>query len=222
MIDPNDLIGSRINYLVVIKYIGKPLRHHIYLCRCECGVEKRILRSKLVAVRPQESCGCINIKRSTERLVKIAKRHGLSRSSIYARWSGMMSRCYQRQNKKYSGYGGRGIKVCRLWHDFDAFFKSMGHPPFSGATLDRIDVNWNYSPENCRWATQKVQQNNRRDTRILTVDGISRPVTEWARISGVSPKVLRQRIDRDRMSVRDAIWTGSYTNPKLDEVIIPK
>jgi len=133
-------------------------------------------------------------------------KHGLAKSSINNRWSGMLCRCYNVNSKKYHRYGGRGIKVCKRWHTFINFFEDMGHPPGPEYSIDRIDVNKGYSPENVRWATQKTQQNNRANNRWICVDGETKLVTEWARITGVPSKIIRQRIDRDGLSPKVAVF----------------
>lgn len=130
--------------------------------------------------------------------------HGLSRHPTYHRWISMMHRCYNVKSEKFSRYGGRGIYVENNWLSASQFIQDMGIPPFKGATIDRIDVNGPYSKENCRWATQKTQQNNRGNTRMITYKGETKPITEWGALLGVSSKVLRQRIDRDGMTIDQA------------------
>jgi hypothetical protein len=90
--------------------------------------------------------------------------HGLSRSGTWNSWMGMRVRCTDPSNKKYADYGGRGIRVCERWQSFDAFLADMGPRPAGRFSLDRIDVNGNYEPSNCRWATDTEQRHNRRDS----------------------------------------------------------
>ena len=144
---------------------------------------------------------------------------GMSKTSIYSRWCGMLARCYNKNSKKYSRYGARGIRVHGPWHNFDVFYNYIGDPPSNDYSLDRIDNNKNYEPGNVRWATQKQQQNNRNDNRRLIHDGKNLLVTEWAEITGISSKVIRQRIDRDKMSVKDALTKKVYKKPASDRHI---
>ena len=116
----------------------------------------------------------------------------------------MMDRCYDPCNPKYSRYGARGILVCPRWHNFKNFFTDMGHPP-KGMSIDRINNDGNYEPKNVRWASQLTQQNNRANNRWLTIRGKTKLVTEWAAISGISSKIIRQRIDRDGFSPEESI-----------------
>ena len=122
----------------------------------------------------------------------------------------MRSRCYRSTDKCFDLYGGRGIKVCDRWlNDYDAFFEDMGERP-SGTTLDRIDSNLNYSPENCRWVTMREQQQNKRSNVLFELDGVSLPVAEWARRYGLHRTVLMQRIRRGVQ--REALFSPEPTN----------
>lgn len=141
-------------------------------------------------------------------MAKYNFKHGLSHCSLYNRWQTMLVRCNNPKSHKYGRYGARGIKVCNEWKDFKNFLKDMGHPPFGGATIDRINVDGNYEPSNCRWTDQKTQQNNRKNTRKLTFNGQTLVVTKWAEITGISQKIIRQRIDRDGWSIKKALTKG--------------
>jgi len=131
--------------------------------------------------------------------------HGLFRdpetgkkSKLYGRWEGMKSRCDCVGSERYSGYGGRGIKVCKEWaEDFEVFYNwAMSSGYKKELTLDRIDVNGNYEPSNCRWATQKTQGNNRTNNKIITYNGISKTAAEWSDELGFGYHVLKNRLKR--------------------------
>lgn len=123
------------------------------------------------------------------------KRHGLTNTLIYARWRAMLQRCTNPNNKSWPNYGGRGIFVCNRWKVFDNFYADMGDPA-PNETIERIDNDGPYSPENCRWATRKAQVRNTRKTVLLEVNGITRPLADWADDLGLSANVLRDRLDR--------------------------
>lgn len=119
-------------------------------------------------------------------------------------WGNMISRCYQEANSRFSSYGGRGIKVAERWHVFENFVTDLGPRP-AGMSLDRIDNDGDYSPENCRWADRFVQGQNKRNNINLTIDGVTKPLTEWARESGVSVQAVRNRVYKG-CSHKDAVF----------------
>lgn len=122
--------------------------------------------------------------------------HGKEPQRLYIAWSNMRRRCYQKQNKKYRSYGGRGIKVCDEWlHDFRAFREwSVNNGYDDNLTLDRIDVDGNYEPSNCRWVTQKIQQNNRSNNRKIEYNGELHTMAEWSDITGIPYYTIKHRV----------------------------
>jgi hypothetical protein len=121
--------------------------------------------------------------------------HGLTNTNLYGVWRTMKSRCFNPNNKKYKNYGGRGITVCDEWvHDFQAFYDwAMSHGYEKGLSIDRIDNDRDYSPENCRWTDWKTQANNRRVTPVIVVDGVRHTAKEWADIAKVNYRTILRR-----------------------------
>lgn len=136
--------------------------------------------------------------------------HGERHTLLYKLWSSVRNRCNNPNNRKYARYGGRGIKVCEEWDSSYTVFRDwcLENGYEKGLTIERIDVNGDYSPTNCIFASQKVQQNNRTNNHLLTYQGITHTMAEWADILGFSYKVLEHRINRG-WTVEDA-----FTIPK--------
>lgn len=145
----------------VIRRAGSTRNHIVtWLCKCECGNEK-VVRSDILNNGQSQSCGCLN----SEISAKHNRKHGYSNISSpeYFAWCGMKARCNSPTNKDYHNYGGRGIKVCQRWlANFENFLIDMGLRPADGLSLERMDVNGNYEPTNCVWATATEQIRNRR------------------------------------------------------------
>lgn len=195
-----DLTGRRFGRLVVLE--RAPSRKHktYWKCRCDCGTEKEILRDSLLGGRTK-SCGCLNLE--------MVHPHALTERAthlrLYETWHGMKARCLNPNYHHYDDYGGRGITVCKEWQEsFDNFAHWADENGYvEGLTIDRIDVNKGYSPDNCRWATAKEQANNRRNTRYVTWNGITKPITEWCKEMEIDIRVVRHRLNYG-WSVEDA------------------
>jgi hypothetical protein len=121
------------------------------------------------------------------------RRHGYFGTRIYQQWADMWRRCTNPRCEGFKHYGARGIRVCDAWKDFVVFLRDMGECP-EGLQLDREDTDGDYTPENCRWSTRRVNTNNRRNTMLLTVDGRTQGVTDWAREVGMQDKTIAYRV----------------------------
>jgi len=130
------------------------------------------------------------------------KRNGLASSTEYHSWKGMMNRCFDVNHPANKNYMGRGISVCKEWLSFEVFYKDMGQKP-KGMTLDRIDNEKGYSKDNCRWATYTQQIRNRRNSVLLEIDGVIKPMPEWCEIYNVNWFTIRDRIKKG-MSAKEA------------------
>jgi hypothetical protein len=183
-----DLTGQKFGLLTVTGWAGRSDVNvstrrrqfvNFWLCECECKdpdynpitTDTRCLRSGNTS-----SCGC---KR---------RKHLMTGTKVYITWSSMIGRCLNPKNDDYLNYGGRGVTVCDRWKEsFESFYGDMGDPP-DGCTLDRIDNSLGYSPENCRWATRKQQNRNRRDNRWITWNGETRLLVSWGEDPRLSSK----------------------------------
>ena len=196
-------IGKRFGRLVIVDFdhevqmFDKKGRKNgvkqYYKCKCDCGNEKI---ASLWSLRDGHtlSCGCLQREKNVERLII----HNLSASRIYRIWRAIKNRCLNKKLMDYKNYGGRGIKVCEEWkNDFMSFYNwSMAHDYADDLTIDRIDVNGNYSPENCKWSTKKEQSNNRRTCCNFTYNGVTKNYKQWCEFLNINYKTFYSRISR--------------------------
>lgn len=171
-------------------------RSALVRCRCECGVEKT-LDWPNVRKGHSRSCGCL----ATE----LRTKHGFCKHPLYATWRQMIHRCYNSSNVGYDKYGGRGITVCERWHAFENFLADMPPQPSQDHTINRIDNDGPYCPENVNWASRTEQQRNMRTNRLVTFNGETHPISEWTEIIGAPSKnAIVERLS-DGWSVEDAL-----------------
>lgn len=178
----------------------------IWLCKCRCGNTAEVRTSHLMSGHTH-SCGCLGSRTSAgERFTT----HGLGRTREYKSWAHIVQRCTNPNNPAFSDYGGRGITVCDQWrHDFQAFYDYVSTLPHSGEkgySIDRIFNDGHYEPGNVRWATAKEQNRNTRRNIMLTHNGKTQCLTDWANASRIPMKALRSRLRRG-WSVERALST---------------
>ncbi len=189
-----DMIGNIYGRLTVKRRAFIDGRHPRWVCRCECGTE--IIAFGLNLRRGfTRSCGCLAREETAAR----NRTHGASPrghlTAEYRAWRGMKTRCTNKNEPSYRYYGGRGISVSEQWlNDFQAFLADMGPRPSSQHSIERIDNSGNYEPSNCRWASRSEQAANKRNNRLITHDGLTLPISEWARQHGLKAGTLRRRI----------------------------
>lgn len=197
-------IGKKFGRLTVLD-IGSPSisssgrKRNRLKCICDCGKEREVFSDALTGGK-SKSCGCLGLQNR----ISARTSHGMSGSLIYATWRTMWDRCENKRNKKYLIYGGRGISVCKRWSSFENFYKDMGEKPSKIHSIDRVDNNKGYCKENCRWATNTEQSNNRRTTRKIKHDGKILNMQEWSRLIGGSHGLVSDRVSRG-MSEIEAI-----------------
>lgn len=189
MAQTKDMTGLRFSRLVVQRRAPNgPNWECRWECRCDCGNTVTVHGGNLRKGNTK-SCGCLNLEAARKRL----SLHGNHAHPLYSRWYAMVARCTNPKTAAWSNYGGRGIKVCARWFSFENFAADMGSPA-PGLTLDRIDVNGDYEPNNCRWASMAEQNQNRRTNRVLTWNGKSQALCAWAKERSISVYALRHRL----------------------------
>jgi len=186
-----DLIGKIFGRLTVISYLGKNKKaQREWVCQCVCG-QKLTLTTASIFAGHTNSCGCLQ----KELLIARRRIHGESRSKEFRIWSRMKGRCESPAYHHFKDYGGRGITVCERWQRFQNFLDDMGRCP-PKMSIERKDVNGNYEPSNCKWATAIEQANNRRNSLILTFNGKTQTVSQWSRELGFIAGTIGRRLAR--------------------------
>lgn len=189
-------VGDLFGRLEVLAVGQIPFTYRYYsVCKCECGEIKKIRSDGLVSGGTL-SCGCYHSDISTK--------HGEVKSGHFARWTGMMRRCYKEKDPAYKRYGGRGIKVCERWHDVSNYVNDINVGYFENADLDRIDNDGDYSPKNTRWATRSENCRNRSSSIMITHEGETLCAVEWAEKIGGNDSLILNRI-KNGWSIKDAL-----------------
>jgi hypothetical protein len=201
-----DLTGQRFGELIVLSRFGATKSGNIlWDCLCDCG-NKTIARSDHLKNKHTQSCGCLVKKNNSRYCTENKITHGKSKTKIYAVWNSMISRCLNRNTRNYKNYGGRGITICKEWrNDFMNFYNwAISNGYKQGLTIDREDVNGNYEPNNCRWATPKQQANNTRRNHYIEYNGEVRTLSEWAERLDIPYNTLEFRLNRSNMTIEKA------------------
>ncbi len=176
------------NRLTFIEYVNSKNGRRFGLYKCTCGNLKEA-NIQNVKRGYTKSCGCISKERPSHTI------HGMSNTSEFSTWSKMKARCLNLKDKKYKDYGGRGITICDRWiNSFENFYLDMGDKPKANYSIERIDVNGNYEPENCKWADEKTQARNRRNTKYITINDLTKSAAEWCDLYGISYDLFDGRI----------------------------
>lgn len=193
-----DLVGEVFGRLTVIEREGSKQGEAAWRCRCECGNES-VVRGSHLRERPgTRSCGCLG--------VDSIKTHGLSRTREYSSLRCAIRRCTDPRDVSWDRYGGRGIRVCQRWlDDPQTFVEDMGERPLE-TTLERLNVNGDYEPSNCVWATNADQHRNRRDNLNISIDGDSRCLKDWSETLGINYGTLKYRF-HNGWSIKDMLRT---------------
>lgn len=205
-----DLTGRKYGILLVLgrtdDYVSPSGKHTTrWLCKCECGNEISTRGSNLKNGRTK-SCGCY--KAELNKMSPKHITHRLRNTRLYNIWRDMKLRCYNPNNGNYYRYGARGINICDDWlKDFKVFYDwAMSNGYRDHLTIERKDTNGNYCPENCKWADQKEQQNNRCNNKIITDKSETHTLSEWSEITGINRGTIYSRLNRG-WSVERALYT---------------
>lgn len=181
----NDITGMKFGRLTALYPEETNVRGRFkWICRCDCGNYTKAKSSELKN-GARISCGCAR------------ETHGMSHSRLYVIWKGMKQRCDDETVQCYKNYGGRGISYCDEWEKFEPFADwALSNGYSEDLTLDRIDNNGDYRPENCRWATSEEQSNNQRTNHYITCDGETHTLIQWSRITGISRNAIYDRLQK--------------------------
>jgi len=186
-----DLTGQKFGLLTAQSPTKERRRKSVvWDCLCSCG-NRHLVAATGLLTGDTKSCGCT---KGVASITHGATRHG-EWTREYTVWAAMLQRCSNPNNTAFDRYGGRGITVCDRWKSFENFFSDMGPRP-ANMSIDRIDNNKGYEPNNCRWATETEQQRNKTSSRLLTWDGQTLCVSEWAELLGVPSRRIISRLAR--------------------------
>jgi hypothetical protein len=184
-------IGDEFGRYTVVERVENYRNHRRFLCRCECGNTK-VVRSDHLTRGSILSCGCYN----KDKNIELHSTHHMTNTRLFYIWQSMKQRCYDTNCNTHKNYGARGISICDEWlNDFICFYNwSIGNGYSDELSIDRIDVDGNYEPSNCRWATRKEQIRNRRNTKYVTHNEETKALPEWCEIYGINYDKAKGRL----------------------------
>ena len=219
MIKKVDLTGRTFGRLTVIKYVYSKNKKRWWLCSCACGGTTILPTNHLTRkTEPVRSCGCLGVEARRRATTK----HGQRWTRLYNIWLNMRSRCLIETNFAYKNYGGRGIKICPEWEEFrifESWAKTNGYT--DELTIDRINVNGDYCPENCRWVSRKVQGNNKRNNDYITYKGSTRTRQEWSEFLNIDRSHLRyllRKFDNNLTFIIEEMLDKGYKQAKYQHI----
>ncbi len=209
-----DLTGQKFNRLIVVQYLGRRGNAIYWLCLCECS-NKTITTSSNLTRNNTTSCGCYQKERVIEACATHGATIGRKIPSEYKTWEQMKKRCLSLNNPAYPRYGGRGIVICSQWKDsYETFYKDMGPKPSSKYTIERINNDGPYSPENCKWATRKEQASNKRTSVVAKFYTGSKTMKELGAEYGINHETLRARLCKG-LSLKEALEYKKHSRHKI-------
>ena len=201
-----NLTGYKFGRLTVREWHGKNKQQsNMWLCECECG-NKVVVRTADLNNGHTKSCGCF----ANDNFRGVITKHGKRNTRLYSIWANMRNRCNNPNAKRYEQYGGRGITICEEWDRFEAFYEwALANGYSDSLTIDRIDNNKGYSPENCRWASASEQNSNTRRNHLITYNNKTQTMAQWAQEIGIPQRTLESRLNRSHWSIERALTTPS-------------
>lgn len=204
-----NLLGKEFGRLKVVKFVGRA-KDRQYLWECECSCEQHthiIVKAGNLRSGNTQSCGCLHKEIIQQGI------HGKANTKLYYVWNGMKSRCLNPNQKSYKNYGERGIKICDEWLNFNNFYEwAMNNGYKEGLSIERENVNGNYEPSNCHWATAKEQANNTRSNHFIEYNGENKTIQQWEDETGLP---IGQRITSNNWSIEKAINTPLHDNYRI-------
>ena len=197
MVKFKDLKGKHFGKLTVIEKIENKGKKVCWKCKCECGNYKDVISCHLLS-GAINNCGCLK----KDKIKRIKTKHGKSKTKLFRVWAHMKDRCYREKDKRFRNYGGRGIKICEEWlnkeNGFINFYNwAIKNGYKENLSIDRIDNDGNYEPQNCRWTTMKVQANNTTRNHYLTYKGEKHTIAEWSTLTNIQQETIRKRLKRN-------------------------
>lgn len=209
-------IGDKFGHWTIIGGYKSVAYHKNYLCRCDCKDQTiRYVDIQNLKKGKSISCGCVTKETCRRNFTK----HGQRNTRLFTAWNCMRARCNNPNNKSFKNYGGRGITICKEWDEFVNFREWAINNGYNEeatgkeCSLDRIDVNGNYEPCNCRWVDAKTQSNNRRSNVVIEYKGEKHTATEWGEILGIKGVTIRERYKRG-LSIEKVLYKGNLKEAK--------